>query len=291
MAKGSGGTQSTTTETRPFEEQIPFLLKVFQEAQGRFQEGPQQFFPGATVAPVNPNIQAGISATAGAAQPVQDFANQAMQANQFAFSPQFLDPSQNPGFQGSIDAITRTLNQNLTENILPSLASGRIATGNFDIGNTRAGVAQGQAVGETQNAIGDAVARFTAQGFSDALDAFTRNLALAPQTAQLQTTPGVLLDVAGERQRQLEQEAINAERERFEFGQQAPDAALAQFASLVSGNFGGTSTTTGPGARTNPLLSGIGTGAALAGTLTQIGMSGAVAGPVGLGIGLLSAFL
>jgi hypothetical protein len=281
---GGGGTQQAVTKTEPFDQQIPFLLDVFNQAQARYNEGPMQFFPGSTLAPISPFQTQGIEQVAGAAGPTQEFANAVMQANTFGLTD-VLDIEKNPAFAQGIDAITTNLNRSLTETALPSIASSDIMSGNFDVANTRGGIAEGQAVGRTQDAIGAATAGFTADAFGNALNTFNQSLAAAPQTAQLQALPGSFLDIAGTRERQLQQDFINAERERHEFEQMAPDAALAQYASLVSGNFGGTTTSTTPGAQTNPFMSGLGM-ASMATALIP-GLNPFMA----LGFGLLGGFL
>ena len=76
---------------------------------------------------------------------------------------------------------------------------------------------------------------------------------------RLATVGGTLEDQA--------QRLIDAERQRFEFGQQAPWQALGQYSDIVQGMPGGYGTTTQAGGGGNPLLGGLGgaaTGAGLA---------------------------
>ncbi len=56
---GGGGTQRTRTE--PWSGQQPYLQDVFGQAQRLYRQGPQQFFPGTTVAPFSPQTQAALN--------------------------------------------------------------------------------------------------------------------------------------------------------------------------------------------------------------------------------------
>lgn len=93
-------------------------------------------------------------------------------------SPQRQQPTaQNPYLQGQIDNLTNTVTTNLNRNILPSIRRGQVANGT--LGSTRQGIAEGIAVGDTNNALSGAVSNLQANQFnadrnyglqSDALD-------------------------------------------------------------------------------------------------------------------------
>lgn len=51
---GGGGNQTTKQTSTPWEGQQPYLEDLFQQAQGLYQGGPQQYYPGQTVAPFSP---------------------------------------------------------------------------------------------------------------------------------------------------------------------------------------------------------------------------------------------
>ena len=55
-------------QSGPWSAQQPYLKDVFSQAQGQFNQGPQQFYPGATVNPLNPTQQAAIAGTAARGQ-------------------------------------------------------------------------------------------------------------------------------------------------------------------------------------------------------------------------------
>lgn len=59
---GSGSSKTTTTNTAPWSGQQPYLTDLFQQGQNLYQQGPQQYFPGQTVAAFSPQTQMGLDA-------------------------------------------------------------------------------------------------------------------------------------------------------------------------------------------------------------------------------------
>ena len=60
---GSGGGGDQTTRTEPWSGQQPYLRDIFGQAQQIYGQGPQQFFPGQTVAPFSPQQQLAMDLT------------------------------------------------------------------------------------------------------------------------------------------------------------------------------------------------------------------------------------
>lgn len=60
MAKGGGSTQVQTSE--PWAAQQPFLRDIYNQAQQLFRQGPQEYFPGSTVAGFSPETQTALGA-------------------------------------------------------------------------------------------------------------------------------------------------------------------------------------------------------------------------------------
>ena len=95
---------------------------------------------------------------------------------------------------------------------------------------------------------------------------------LAPQLANQDYYDIGQLDAAGRTREALKQQQINEQIRRHNFAQTAQANKIAQFANLVSGNFGtsttGQQTTTGPSG--SGLLTGLGAGAAGTGMLVDL---------------------
>lgn len=103
---GSKSDQTSTQETTPWVGQQPYLTDVMGQAQRLFQGGPQQYFPGQTVAPFSPQTQMGMDALmqqgmAGppGAQGMENYLNQAF--GQFGgFDPSIIGQGGYGAMQG-----------------------------------------------------------------------------------------------------------------------------------------------------------------------------------------------
>lgn len=297
QVQGAPVSQTSTTETRPFSEQIPFLRRLFQEAETRLGAKGPRFFPGQMTAGFAPETEAAQGALVGAAQgPLADLTRNIASSTDFVLGGDVLDPASNPYLTDTINAAIRPVEEALTERIIPGIRSSAVATGN--LGTTRQGVAEGRAIGDFTRTAGDISSELAFGGYQSGLDALTRTLAVAPSLQGPLTAEATALDAVGQQKRALEQSRIDDAIARFNFNENLPDDKLAQFASLISGNFGGTTTGqvegTGPSffqpqGDTASQAAGLSLGgAALATTLFP---AFAAAGPVGAGIGLLMALL
>ena len=93
-----GGSQTQTSESEPWAGQQPYLKDLFSQAQGLFQGGPQQYYPGETVAPFNEQQLSGmdlLTQRALGGSPQQDALGSWL-GNQL--SQQNMDPGQMFGY-------------------------------------------------------------------------------------------------------------------------------------------------------------------------------------------------
>ncbi len=90
---GNKSDKVSTQESSPWEGQQPFLRDIFSQAQGLFDQGPQQYYPGQTVAPFSPQTQLGMDLTTqralGGSQQQNQFGNYLSQQ----FGQQNFDPA------------------------------------------------------------------------------------------------------------------------------------------------------------------------------------------------------
>jgi len=166
-------------------------------------------------------------------------------------------------------AVSRPLTQQLNENILPGISSGATQAGAF--GGSRQGILENQARSRTAGAVTDALARATQQqqqiglnqrgqdinqgqfsgtflagqrqqDINTALQQRGQNLG-ALQSGQsgasaarqgLLAGPGVLSGV-GAQQQQMQQQLINANMQRYNYGQNAPQQNLAKLFGFLGG--------------------------------------------------------
>jgi hypothetical protein len=224
---GGGAPSSTTTTTKPFPAQERALTELFGLSQAAFEAGPQQFFPGQTVAGQSGNTLAGQQLALDAIAPQAGLGMAGARAVQAS-----LDP-----MSAQSQAVMAPAIAKLQSEILPEIGSRAIQQGAF--GGDRQRVQEQAAAEATAGAATQALLRNQMAGMS-ALGAAQQGL-LAPATTASQV---------GAQQETYNQALINAARERFQFGQQAPETALDRLGSRISGiQLGqiGTSTTEGGG--------------------------------------------
>lgn len=120
-------------------------------------------------------------------------ASQARRAQQGVLDPTralyklLNNTSSNPHLDAAANAITRKVNQNTLENLLPQVRSGAVGAGQF--GSSRQGIAEGLALSRAQEDISSALAAMYQQSYENAQDR-SMNIAnaLNNQAAQLATT-------------------------------------------------------------------------------------------------------
>lgn len=245
---GSGKTKSSSTQTTtsmlPANQQrnVDTLLNG---ALQYFNSGGRTFFPGELVASFDPLQTAGqdklvdyVSGSGG------NFVNQALDANSFAMDPnQILNPENIPGFQGSVDALSRNYAKNLTENILPYVRSGGTSSGQY--GGSATGIGEALSVERSNQALGDTLENMYLGAYGQGLNTFNQALNRAPSLFGLGALPGqIMADVGAERQGQKQRE-IQADVARHEFEQNEPIFLLQLLRDLTgsAGQYGGTQKT------------------------------------------------
>lgn len=195
---GGSKTQTQTSETNPWQQQIPYLRTGFSDALDAYttrkQAGP---YPGNTYVGLQPDQLAALArmrTVSDAAAPVADSflgqgsgllgatGNFANQSNQI-FNSAMADPTSaniasagqyasNPAIDGLIDASSRDITRNLRESQLPTLNAGAAGTGNMN--SSRAGVLESQLIRDAGDRIGDISSQIRG-------NAYTSGLGLAQQ--------------------------------------------------------------------------------------------------------------
>lgn len=235
-------------------------------------------------------------------------ANQAASTNSFLMNPALLSPDSNPYLAAQGHAITQTATDNLTRNILPALRSGSVISGGFNSGgNTRFGVAQGQAVGNTNQDITNALANLYGGAYQNGLQTLQGAIAANPQVMQGLLAPATVTSGVGAQQRELAQAQSNQDVNNANnhaalaaqldwLRQQLPYLQAQQLYGLASGLPGGSSgvsSTTGAQPSVNPFTSALGgaaTGASIGSIIPGVGttVGGGLGGIFGLLGGLTS---
>jgi len=270
------GTTTTVQKSDPWSGQQPYLSDLFSHAQGLYDNYTPQFFPNPTVAPLDPLQGQAIALEAQrglTGSPVDTAAQQS--------ATNFLDGSYasagNPYFQGMANSVLA--------NVVPGLEA------QFNQGNSlnNPGVAYAVSQGAT-----DALGNLAYQNYSDQLSNQLKALALAPQTTALDFRNIAALGDAGSQLQNQAQQQINDAIARFNFQQQLPYEQLNDYANLIQGGYGSTSTLTQPYFQNQNSLLGAGLLGAgmLGGGVLGGGSGGSGWGSLaGAGLGALLAFM
>lgn len=259
---GSSGTTQTVQKSDPWSGQQGYLTDVFNQAQNQFQNYKPQYFPGNTVAGFTPFQNQAVQATADVAQnnPTAGNANGAINGY---LSGDYLKQG-NPYFKNVADTVKA--------NVVPQLES-QFSGSSYGLNRPGAAYAVG-------NGTSDAIGNLAYQDYQNQQGNQLKAAYLAPQVQQMPYTDIAQLYNAGATQQGQNQADINSNIDRFNFGQQLPYNQLNQYANLISGNYGGTSTLTQPYYSNNSgnILGGGLLGASLGSALAPtLGLSGGLA--------------
>jgi hypothetical protein len=295
LAGGGGGSSKTTQTSKPWEAQRPYLKEIFGEAQGLYNQGGPQLYPGQTIAGFTPN-------EAFAQQFATDYsknvniplAGQAAGANQFLLGDVMM-ANANPYMASYAEGAIRPIYQQLMEQTLPSIRSSSIMGGGQNR-NSRQQIREGLAISRADQAAMDTTARMYSDMYGDNLEAFQRGLALAPQTMQAGMIPAESIAGVGAQQRAYEQALMDEQARKFEYEQQLPWNTLAAYQNLVQGSYGGTGSVSGGGGASTASrllgagMTGLGTYGTIMGTPALAAAMGPAAPFVAGGMALASLF-
>lgn len=230
---GGGGAPQTTTTTQnndPWSGQQDYLKFGFQQAQDQYNSGKPAYFPGQTVADFNPTQNAALamgtnraltgSPTLGAAQ------NEATK-------------TLNGDYLSAGNPYTQQLSDSIYSQVRPQVDS------QFS-GANRYGSAGHE--GAMTSAFTNALAAPMFNQYGNERQQMGAMTTQAPSLAASDYNDINTLGQIGLTQQQQDQNQINANVDRFNFGENTPANKLAQYMQQIGGQYGGqsTQTTTAP---------------------------------------------
>jgi len=269
-----GGKQSGTTQTvqktdsAPWVEQQPYLKYGFEEAQKQYQSDEPSYFPGDTVVGFDPYQSQAQDMVAQRAMAGNPLNQQAQGVAGDTLSGEYLNG--NPYFDQMVGSIG--------DAVRPGVDSQFAGAGRYG---------SGLHAGTMTDAIARQAAPLAYQNYATERGNQQAMVGAAPGLAATDyADAGMLAGVGAERQN-MGQQQLSADIERFNFDQNVDRAKLADFMSLIQGNYGGQTTQTVDQPlyrnRSASMLGGAATGA---GAGAAFGPWGAAAGA---GLGLLMA--
>jgi hypothetical protein len=287
MSSGGGGGDTTQIQKAdPWARQQPYLTSGFSQALENYNT-PYEYYPGQTFVPRG---QYELGADYGMLQ----YANQGMipqAAQAVGTQSQMLnapDLANNPYVAQYTKAMNERLATDFNQNVMPGIRGDAVAAG--QVGSSRQGVAEGLASQGLSRAMADQTAQFYNQAYGQGLDQQVKAMALAPQTMGLGLMPYQTMAEVGGRFTGDQQQYLNEDMARWQFAQSERDAALSRYMSTIRGDFGGSTTTTGPNPNASSPLANAAGGAMTGGALAGATM-GSAAGPWGMAAGAVIGLL
>lgn len=291
MSMGGGGDQTVTNEIKYTPEQKQAIQAAMPTLMS-YMKNPPKIPDIQTVLPFNAlQNQAQQGAVNQAMGPLMGFTQNMMGASQFLNSDA-LNPDTNPWLKATAQAAIRPISENLTQTVLPNVRSQSYADGFF--GGSGQHTAESQAINLATRNMGDVTGKIYGDAYQQGMDNMVKNLALAPQTAQMSLFPWQVMEGVGGQQYSRDTAAAGDAFNRAMMAQQMPYLAAKDVLGVMMGmGTGSTSTTSGGGTSLGGILSGGMGGAATAGALGAMPGMSFMGGPWGMaagaGLGALAA--
>jgi len=269
----SGGSQTSTSatsfssETGPWSPQVPYILGGFQKAKELYEQGPPDYYPGETLAGFDPAqtfaqeaiIDYARGPRAAGMQAGAEGALMRGLAGQTPFArEQMADllagnvrTGEGTPYQAMASALTGDVLGKLQADVLPGIRQQQVMY--QPGGSSRAALQQNKAVADAVKAgLTTPLAQMysdayqTAQGMrlpaaQQALDQQVKAMGMYPSIMGAPLSMyGAIADVGAQR-RAMTQEAMNRDQARYAYEAAAPMNALQNYMSMITGNYGSTS--------------------------------------------------
>ena len=235
----SAGTDTSTSTFDPVQsEQIGSLLSG---AQDQFDRGffDPSVFGQSGVAGFTPQQLQALQQQQENAQSFSQFTPQASAGIQQLLSGQ-VNPIYEQQAQGQADFLQR----NFERNVLPSIGQGFQSAGQY--GGSRQGIAEGIAASDLNQQVANSTNQFFAQGAQQAQQGQQFALSNLGSLLGQANAPSQQMFNIGSQYQGMNQAQLTDQMQRDLALQQLPLSELQAFQGLISGNYGGTTTSTTP---------------------------------------------
>jgi hypothetical protein len=241
----SGGSKSTTTRTEPWAEQKPYLETGFKRAEDLYSSGSMtpDYYSGPTTAGFSaPQTEAQTGALGYLSGPRPQAQQMAAEEASLGLMSGEVDTSR---FDPVADAVRASAMSQLTGNVLPGIRQ-QITQYNPG-GSTRGDIVQANAVSAAQEDITNKIATAQFDAYGSAQDRRLGALGRYPSIMGAPLQQYDAMSSIGGQQRAMEQAGIDESMQRYSYESQLPTIGLQNYLAGISGDYGGTTTATGPG--------------------------------------------
>lgn len=230
---GGGGTQTTTQKADPWSGVQPYLTSAYSQAQQLYenQPGPQLYGGQTYVSPSALTLESrGALEDYARGQMGQDIAGA-----RGAYSTLLgaADVNQNPYLYQAAMGATRPVVEQLTENILPSIRSSAVNTGQY--GGSRQALAEGTAIGKAAQAMGDITSGMYSNAYQQGLGTLQSALGMTPQMMALSQAPAQAIGQLGQAQEADQAKQLQEDIQRWDYSQNLPYQQLSNYLNLLQG--------------------------------------------------------
>lgn len=269
MSGGSkqSGSQTSTTKSEPWSGQQPYLTDVFGKAQDQFNSSNPSYYPGSTIAGQSAATMQGQQGALSAAGNGQGLVNNATGVANATLRGDYLSPDSNPFLKATFDKAAGDVARVYQTATAPGTDAAAIAAGRYNPAG-----ALGFARESNARTLGDNLNNLATSIYGGNYQNERQNqLAAAANAGNIYNNsllPSQTASQVGQQMDTRAQDVLNSDIDRWNYNQNLGANKLQQYASLVSGNYGGTATTTTP-TYSNPFGSILGGGTALTGLLKK----------------------
>lgn len=258
----TGGGTSTNTVSQTIPDWIkPYFQTALGYGSNLLSSGGPQYYPGQTVAPLNPVQEAGIQSTVNAAGNPYSPVNSASNWNNFATSGALMNPSLNPYLQNTF---------NLAANSVQNRLASEFAGSGSNVINS---------LPIQSDEMNNLATQLYGGAYGQGLQQTTANAAMAPSLSAAGYLPGQQLLATGSGLQNQTQNLINANQQAWNYGQQLPYNTLSWYSGLLGQNAQPFSSGVSRGQMQNsPWSTALGTGLMGMGLYNAMGGAGALGG-------------
>jgi len=272
MGKGNNNQTKQETKVEPWAPLQPYLKGAFADAQRVYKGGAPGFFPGNTVAPMSGYSAEAFQSMADRARNGNPLMGQASGEISRILSGDYLDPNNNPGFQGALSAAIRPITDAFRDEVMPGIDSGFSSAGRY--GSGLQGAAYSDANQDLARGIGDVSSNMAFNNYGMERGNMMNALGMAPGLAAEDWKNISMLGMAGQGLEGYDQRLIDAERERYDYNANKDMSWLGNYIGLLGGAPPPSSTSTVTTPAPSPWATALGLGMQGASMLGGMGFGG-----------------
>lgn len=270
------GNVTQTVNKDPWSPQQPYLKKQFSEAENIYNSLTPEYYAGSTVAPLSAPTQTALNLYEGRALAGSPLVNQAQDVLSNTLGGGFL--GSNPALQSAIDAASSGIVRNFQTAVKPGVDSSFTKAGRY--GSNAYKNSMDDAEINLSKSLGNIASNMAYTDHARERGIQNNAIALADPLSQSDYNDISQLGRVGSVYDSQGQAELSADVDRWNFEQNKPANKLGQFASLVGGGYGGTTTNSTPyfnnkgASALSGALGGLGAAAKLGGGMGNFGTWG-----------------